>query len=281
MPATTIAAIERQLDFRASPDRLWRALTDNDELSAWFGQRTSLVLEEGGLGWFEWDGHGRFPVRVERLDPPRLLVWRWGDVGDTELRGDSTEVEWRLDPLPDGGTRLHLRESGFDTDKARFGNVEGWVSELGELAAFLADEPWQAGIRRTYHLRSAPERVWQAFSDPAELAAWWGTGSDLHIEQGFEGWFEWATEGRHAVRIEAVEPPRYLAWSWTIERDTPLADAREVLRTEWLFQPTEDGGTELRLFETGFLGPENHRQNALGWESEVLPGLQRLLGETD
>src|SRR6478735_7422917 len=90
MPTTTVAAIERQVDFRAGPERVWRAITDDRELSTWFGQDAHLVLQEGGLGWFEWDGHGRFPVRVERLDPPRLLVWRWGGVGDVELAGAST-----------------------------------------------------------------------------------------------------------------------------------------------------------------------------------------------
>src|SRR3954453_10201561 len=181
MPTTTVAAIERQVEFRAAPERLWRALTDDAELSSWFGQRTHLVLQEGGLGWIEFEGHGRVPLRVERVDPPRLLIWAWGGVGDDELLGDSTRVEWRLELLADGGTRLHLRESGFDSDKARFGNVEGWIAELGELAAFVAEEPWQAGIRRTYRLRSSPDRVWQAFADPEELAAWWGTGGDLRI----------------------------------------------------------------------------------------------------
>ena len=47
MPTTTIAAIDRQLDFRASPERLWRALTEDGELGAWFGQRAQLDLRRG------------------------------------------------------------------------------------------------------------------------------------------------------------------------------------------------------------------------------------------
>jgi uncharacterized protein YndB with AHSA1/START domain len=279
MPTTTIPAIEREVEFRASPERVWRAITVDDELSAWFGQRTRLDLRPGGLGWVEWAGHGRFPVRVDVLEPPTRLVWSWGDVGDVELAGPSTQVEWRLEPLANGGTRLRLRESGFREERSRWANSEGWLSELAELAAYVATEPWEAGIRRTYAFRSPVERVWQAFSDPAEFAAWWGEIGDLRLEPGAEGWFDWPTEGRHAVRIEALDPPRYLAWSWTIERDTPLTNAREVLRTEWFLQAADGGGTVVHLFEWGFAGPENHAQNALGWDTDVEPLLRTHLGE--
>ena len=75
MPTTTVAAIERQLDFRAPPDRLWRALTDDGELGAWFGERAQLDLREGGDGWFEFEGYGRVPVRIEVFDPVTRLAW--------------------------------------------------------------------------------------------------------------------------------------------------------------------------------------------------------------
>ena len=172
MPTTIVAAIERQLDFRASPERLWRALTEDGELGAWFGEGAHLDLREGGDGWFEFEGHGRVPVRIEVFDPVTRLSWRWGDVGKSVDDG-STLVEFRLDALAGGGTRLHLRESGFTHEDARWSNTEGWVTELAQLAQHVAVEPFEAGIRRTYALTSSPDRVWRALSDPAELAAWW------------------------------------------------------------------------------------------------------------
>ena len=281
MPTTTIPAIERHVDLRSSPERVWRAITDPSELSAWFGQRTELQPTPGTLGWFEWEGHGRFPVRVEEAEPPRRFAWRWGDVGDERLAGHSTLVEWDLEPLGDGGTRLHVRESGFRDEASRWANSEGWLTELAELAGHVAIEPWEAGIRRTYRFQSSPERVWTAFTDPAELAAWWGDIGDLRIAPGSEGWFAWPSEGRHAVRIETLDPPRYLAWSWTIERDTRLDEAREVLRTEFFLEAPEAGGTVVHLFEWGFRGPENHHANSAGWDAEVEPVLRRHLGERE
>jgi uncharacterized protein YndB with AHSA1/START domain len=174
---------------------------------------------------------------------------------------------------------LHLRESGFTETASRFGNVQGWLEELHDLLRHLAEEPWQAGIRRTYSLRSAPERVWEAIGTIAGLDGWFGPTVGLAMEPGSEGWFDWPTHGRFAVRIEVVEPPRYLAWSWTPHRDVRLVDAREVLRTEWYVAPADGGGTDLHLLETGFMGPDEFRDNAEGWDSDVLPALRRLLGE--
>src|SRR5262245_20662755 len=279
MTVTAVAAIERQLDFRAAPDRLWRALTDDAELRQWFGQAAQLDLRAGGEGWFEWADHGRFPVRIEVFEPVTRLSWRWGDVGRS-VDERSTLVEFRLDPLPTGGTRLFVRESGFETEDARWGNTEGWMSELAELAHHVAGQPFEAGIRRTYALSSPPDRVWPAFSDPAELAAWWSGSPDLEDRPGYVGWFTWPTEGgRFGMRIEAVEPPRYLSWSWTPVVDTPVAEAGTVLRTEWTLVPRDDGGTDLHLFETGFTGPDDFEANSGGWDGDVLPALRRHLGE--
>ena len=179
-----------------------------------------------------------------------------------------------------GGTRLHLRESGFERDAARWDNIEGWLSELAELAKHVATEPFEAGIRRTYALSSPVERVWRAFSEPSELGAWWAGSAEIEIQPGFTGWWVWPSEGgRFGMRIDAVEPPRYLCWSWTPVSDVPVAEADQVLRTEWTLVPRDDGGTDLHLFESGFAGPKDFESNGRGWDGDVLPGLRKRLGE--
>jgi len=274
------AAIERRLDLAADPERVWRALTDSTELTAWFSQRAAFPTDVGGEGWLEWDGYGRFRVRIESLEPGRRIAWRWASNADAPIEGESTLVEWSVEPGPRGGSTLLVRESGFVRPEARSDNVAGWLSELDELVAHLAEAPWQRGIRRTYELRSSPARVWDAFARPEELAAWWGGAGHLEIRPGFEGWWDWPSEGgRYAMRIEVVEPIEYLAWIWATEPETSLADAEQVLRTEWHFEPRDDGGTNLHLLETGFSAPKDHEMNSEGWDSDVLPALRRHLGE--
>lgn len=90
----TTAAIERFLDLRATPERVWQALTDPDQLASWFGQRADLRPEPGYDGWMEWDGHGRFAMRVEEAVAPTRLVVRWMNEPDVALDpGRSTLVE--------------------------------------------------------------------------------------------------------------------------------------------------------------------------------------------
>jgi uncharacterized protein YndB with AHSA1/START domain len=109
------------------------------------------------------------------------------------------------------------------------------------------------------------------------MAQWWGLQGQVHLEAGREGWFDFPTYGRHAVRIEVVEAPAYLAWRWSAdERDVPLAEVRQPLTTEWLFVEKAEGGTELQLLETGFLGPDKHADNTRGW-AEILSALVRLV----
>jgi hypothetical protein len=81
------------------------------------------------------------------------------------------------------------------------------------------------------------------------------------------------------MRIEAVEAPTYVAWLWSTDKDVPLADSSQVLRTEWVLMPRDDGGTDLHLLETGFRGPMEHDLNVHGWDGDVIPGLRRHLGE--
>ena len=137
----TTDAIERTLELRASPERVWRALTDPVELGRWFGNEAQLDLRPGGEGWFGWERHGKFAARVEEADAPNRLSWRWARDRDTPVdSGASTLVEWRLERRPDGGTRLHLRESGFERAEDRAENEEGWTEELAELEAVLESE---------------------------------------------------------------------------------------------------------------------------------------------
>lgn len=141
-PSDELPAIERILELDADPERVWRAISDADELSRWFPQRAEWDLRPGGAGVFFWEGHGDFAIRVAAVDQPRYLAWRWGmEVGSDHATEESpTLVEWWLDPREGGGTTLRMRETGFRFPKHRAGNEEGWTEELGELVQLLAEE---------------------------------------------------------------------------------------------------------------------------------------------
>jgi len=130
--------VEKTLQLSMPPERVWRALTDPAELGRWFPDETELNPGVGNVGWFRWEEHGNYAVRVEEMDPPRWLVWTWARSPGIALEeGARTRVEWRLEPRPDGGTTLHLTESGFADPESREENDAGWDYELGELMDYL------------------------------------------------------------------------------------------------------------------------------------------------
>src|SRR5207244_3081270 len=75
-----------------------------------------LRVEAGSEGWFAFPEHGAHAVRFETVEPQRYLAWRWVP-GDRDVpiaeAAEVTLVEWVLSSRADGGTTLHLVESGF------------------------------------------------------------------------------------------------------------------------------------------------------------------------
>ena len=61
--------------------------------------------------------HGTFRTRIEKVDAPRYLAYRWASAypGEDAADTNSTLVEFTLDPVDPQHTRLTLVESGFTT----------------------------------------------------------------------------------------------------------------------------------------------------------------------
>lgn len=131
--------IERKLTLQSNQSEVWEAITNPQSIGQWFGESAEFELNAGAVGWFGWEQHGSFAMRVEAVEPKTYFAWRWMRFSDTPFNeDDSTLVEWHLAALPDGGTELMMRESGFKTPASRKDNVGGWQEELAHLQKFLA-----------------------------------------------------------------------------------------------------------------------------------------------
>ena len=95
--------------------------------------------------YLHFDGYGWFGFEVTRVDPGRLLAYRWGQSPDEPER--MTEAEFTLEPDRDG-TYLTVHETGFtgatedDVRAALDGNREGWDGELDELVEYIESRTW-------------------------------------------------------------------------------------------------------------------------------------------
>lgn len=87
-------------ELRHPPAKVWKALTDPDELREWAPYDSNRNLGTVGLATLTTVGA---PVphvtetQVRRADPPKVLEFGWG----------AQDIRWELEPLG-GGTRLTL-----------------------------------------------------------------------------------------------------------------------------------------------------------------------------
>jgi uncharacterized protein YndB with AHSA1/START domain len=152
MTVGELSRIDRSIELNAPPERVWRALTNADELSAWFQVTIEGPIAPGTEVWMTSvhpDHAGqRFRVRIAEMTRPHRVVWEWhpGEV-DPALdysREPRTTVTFSLEPSG-RGTRLSVSETGFDAitlarrAKVYKDNSEGWAAVLVWLQQYVEE----------------------------------------------------------------------------------------------------------------------------------------------
>jgi uncharacterized protein YndB with AHSA1/START domain len=136
--------VRRTITIAAAPEKVWAAITEPEHIVGWFGQGATIEqVAVGADGVFSFDGWGDFAVRIEELDAPRMIAYRWRTESATALDPDhSTVFRFTLEPQG-AGTQLTVVESGFNTLPDPAASMEsnrgGWDAELDELVAYLED----------------------------------------------------------------------------------------------------------------------------------------------
>ncbi len=138
--------IERSVVVAAKPERVWRALSTPQELTAWFGGKIDGEFREGNELVYVFSETERSPLRIVAVEPMTYFAYRWRPYAtDTSLGIDalpSTLVEFRLEPVAEG-TKLTVTESGFSQlpadvrAKSFADNSSGWTSELQKLVNYV------------------------------------------------------------------------------------------------------------------------------------------------
>ena len=122
-----MSEVQRSVVLPAPVERVWAALTDAHQLSAWLGGEVDVDPFPGGQVLVREDGRLRRGVIVD-LEPLRRLEIRWlpqsrriGFVWgpDDEPAGSAGGVEFLLEPLPElGATWLTVIERAPTTAPA-------------------------------------------------------------------------------------------------------------------------------------------------------------------
>jgi uncharacterized protein YndB with AHSA1/START domain len=149
------SVVSYQRRFPHPPSKVWRALTEDEHLAAWFPTTIEGERAVGARLTFRHRDLDLPPMagEITAFDPPRLLELTWG--------GD--ELKFELEP--DGeGTALTFTATMAELGKAARDGA-GWHVCLNNLAYVLAGEPapgadpggdWPA-VNRVYQERFGPE----------------------------------------------------------------------------------------------------------------------------
>jgi uncharacterized protein YndB with AHSA1/START domain len=144
--------IERSALIHAPRTRVWRALTDLAEFSAWFQVKAEGAFAPGAaLRMMSTHPEAlgvMFHMTVEEMIPEQTFSWRWNPGAEPPPDGEAetTLVEFRLMDEADG-TRVAVTESGFDRisparrAKVFEENTKGWEYQLAALESYLHLHP--------------------------------------------------------------------------------------------------------------------------------------------
>ena len=138
--------IKKTIVIDASPEVVFKAITDPNELTNWFPDQAILEPRVGGKMKFSFyrDSKGThrnmdyFPEgTIIEFIPDKKISYSWEHPSIPDF--PRTIVTWELQKIEDNKTRLNLIHSGFKAakmPKAREEHDEGWTYFLSELAKY-------------------------------------------------------------------------------------------------------------------------------------------------
>ncbi len=139
-------AVRRTILIAASVEKVWAAVTEPEHISRWFGRVELDTRRVGAAGAITWPGEQPIPLRIEAIDEPRMIAYRWNN--DDALDGppvafdESTSTVFTFTLVAVAhGTELTVVETGFDATSDPAENMrshrDGWDAELDKLVALL------------------------------------------------------------------------------------------------------------------------------------------------
>src|SRR5262245_48135482 len=129
--------IELSVELNASPEEVFRAVTDGTELAKWMApEARSTLPSEGKKGriWISWGEGMAIEKEVEIWDSPKKVRHTAGENPETKA---PLWADWSIEARDGGTTTLRLVHSGFsagaDWDEEFECHARGWKLMLENL----------------------------------------------------------------------------------------------------------------------------------------------------
>lgn len=128
----------------AEPERLYKALTRQDDLAIWMGVPTVARPEVGSLVEFQINqGKSIMQMEIIRLEPDALVQWRqirpvWQTVGGVSMSDQI--ITWTLSTPWESGTLVDFRMGGWLEDNEAYSSSSfKWSSLMLRLRVYMGD----------------------------------------------------------------------------------------------------------------------------------------------
>ena len=270
-------AVVIERTFNAPIARVWKALTDVEEMRQWYFDLKEFTPEVGFEFEFVVEHEGmkyHHLCKVTEVIPQKKIAYTWrykGEPGDSlvtfELSADGNK------------TKLRLTHEGLETFPktpayARKNFEAGWTGIATELEQFLEGQDRQFVISRTF---DAPrDLMWKIWTERDHLAKWFGpkgvtivsAKNDLRVGGVFhygmktaDGKMMW---GKWIYR--EIVPPQRLVFIVSFS-DEQGGVARHPFNAEWPLETLstvtfaeQDGKTEVTVRWTPHNATESERK---------------------
>jgi uncharacterized protein YndB with AHSA1/START domain len=283
--------IQHTILLRADAQRIYRALTDRDDVAAWWG----ITIDPESASPDLWAGKDRDePVTIAGADPDRslTLALRQAHPTDESVAVDA-RITFTIEPHA-GHSLVTVSHIGVPEGAWRELVSEGWVEvltylqawvESGRSAARLNDPAQFSTVEHEITVPADLGRSWRAITDAGQMASWY-SGSEtaqVRCEPGIGGAIDILWSGGAHVGGEVVlatAPTDWVVHWWDQDSLERRDDPGMITVQRWHLAPSPDGGTTIRLVESGYdrqvVTDDWMQQIGQGWD-EFFTNLRTVL----
>jgi len=134
--------IQLSVELDASPEDVFRAVTDGTEIAKWLAPEARVTAPEGGKKgsiWISWGEGMSVEHEIEIFDAPKRIRHPSGKNGETKA---PLYADWSIEAREGGKATLRLVHSGFsagaDWDNEYEAHARGWKLMLQNLRHYFA-----------------------------------------------------------------------------------------------------------------------------------------------
>ena len=148
---------ELAIDIAASPEQIWQMLTEAEGIQKWFAPEARVTPGLGGSITLSWGEGCEGTAPIHRWEPGKRLGWTEG----------AKLVEFEIEAVAGGSTRLRLMHSGFEEGAAfdqEYDSTQGGWHTFMAMLKHAAEQ--YAGVPATH------VHILRIFPGAAQLEQW-------------------------------------------------------------------------------------------------------------